>query len=328
MAKDWKSYGGTAYFGCPEAFSVGKSALEDIRPKVFDTKTGQFTTVAIPTVPTGENVTGAMCALSGAADDMRVIYVLTTSAPVHAGEPDVTKATAYLFDLKSSQPLTAKELQSPTPDLHLATANQWQLASIASGVAWMNAFSDGHATASAPRTVVLSNTDLAMMWNDPQPGHVWQDLLSFQRNTTVGKTSGAELRLPTGEAVYQDNDIRSVDAELSDGPDRLVKITRSDSNNPTVVSTMFFDVNSRSIVKVGDSDRISGGGLVATLSDGKLFLDARGSTDSQFGFGVWNLRTQQWDLLRIEMKPISCRFQSWHSLATVFTSRTPAARVR
>jgi len=61
---------------------------------------------------------------------------------------------------------------------------------------------------------------------------------------------------------------------------------------------MFFDLNSKSIIKIGDSDRISGGGLAATLSDGKLFADARGSDNSQFGFGVWNLRTQQWDLLK------------------------------
>ena len=55
LAKDWKSYGGTVYFGCPDEFSVSKSALEDIRPKVLDTKTGQFITPGIPTVPAGEN---------------------------------------------------------------------------------------------------------------------------------------------------------------------------------------------------------------------------------------------------------------------------------
>src|ERR1700760_3266807 len=38
LAKDWKSYGGTAFFGCPDEFNVGKSPLEDIRPKVFDPK--------------------------------------------------------------------------------------------------------------------------------------------------------------------------------------------------------------------------------------------------------------------------------------------------
>ena len=38
-----------------------------------------------------------------------------------------------------------------------------------------------------------------MMWNDPQPGRVWQDVLAFQRNTEPGKTSGAELRLPSGK---------------------------------------------------------------------------------------------------------------------------------
>ena len=298
LAKDWKSYGGTAYFGCAEEFSLSKSALDDIRPKVFDPKTGQFTTPAIPTVPAGENITGGMCALSNTVDDMKVIYVITTLKPAQASEPEVTKTTAYLFDLKSSQPLATKELQPPTPDLKLAAPKEWRLAATALGVVWVNAFTDGHVTASPPRTVILSNTDLSMMWNDPQPGRVWQDVLSFQRNTTVGKTSGAELRLPTGEAIYQDDDIETVDAELSDGPDKLVKITRWDSYNPPVVSTMFFDLNSKSIIKIGDSDRISGGGLTATLSDGKLFVDARGSNNSQFGFGVWNLRTQQWDLLK------------------------------
>jgi hypothetical protein len=61
---------------------------------------------------------------------------------------------------------------------------------------------------------------------------------------------------------------------------------------------MFYDLNSKSLIKIGDSDRISGDQLIATLSDGKLFVDGRGSKNSQFGFGVWNLRTQQWDLLK------------------------------
>ena len=56
LEKDWKSYGGTAYFGCPEKFSAAKSALDDIRPKVFDTKTGQYVAPALPTVPAGENL--------------------------------------------------------------------------------------------------------------------------------------------------------------------------------------------------------------------------------------------------------------------------------
>jgi hypothetical protein len=298
LAKDWKSYGGTAYFGCPEEFSVSKTALEDIRPKVFDPKTGQFASPAIPTVPEGETIAGGICALTNTVDDMKVVYVITTSKPGKAPAPEVTKTAAYLFDLKSSQPLVTKELQPPTADLKLTPANQWRLAATKSGVAWINAFTDGHATAAAPRTVVLSNTDLSVMWNDPQPGQVWQDVLSFQRNTTPGNTSGAELRLPTGEAVYQDNDIGTVDTELSEGPDKLVKTTRLDSHNPPVESTMFYDLNSKAIIKIGDSDRISGGGLTATLSDGKLFVDGRGSNNSQFGFGVWNLRTQQWDLLK------------------------------
>ncbi len=298
LEKDWKSYGGTAYFGCPDKFSPNDSALEEIRPKVFDTKTGQYVAPAIPAVPAGEKLTGAMCALTGTADDMKVVYVVTTVKPAQASEPEVTKATAYAFDLKTNQPLATKELQPPTPDLKLTAANEWGLAATASGVAWVNAFTDGHSTASPPRTVILSPTDLSMMWNDPQPGRVWQDVLSFQRNTDASKTSGAELRRPSGEAIYQDNDIWTVDAELSDGPDKLVKITHWDSHSPPVVSTMFYDLNAKSIIKVGDSDRISGGGLTATLSDGKLFVDGRDSDNSQFGFGVWNLRTQHWDLLK------------------------------
>ncbi len=298
LEKDWKSYGGTAYFGCPEKFSLSKSALEDIRPKVFDTKTGQYVAPAIPTVRAGENLTGGMCALTGTTDDMKVVYVVTTLKPAQALEPEITKATAYAFDFKTGQPLATKELQPPTPNLKLTDGKEWGLVATTSGVAWLNAFTDGHVAASPPRTVILSNTDLSMMWNDPQPGRVWQDVLSFQRNTEVGKTSGAELRRPNGEAIYQDNDISTVDAELSDGPDKLVKITHWDSYSPAVVSTMFYDLNAKSIIKIGDSDRISGGGLAATLSDGKLFVDGRNSDNSQFGFGVWNLRTQQWDLLK------------------------------
>ena len=297
LEKDWKSYGGTAYFGCPDKFSLSKTALDDIRPKVFDTKTGQYAAPPIPAIPAGENVTGAVCALSGTVDDMKVVYVVTTFKPAQALEPQATKATAYAFDFKSGQQLATKELQPPTSDLKLADAKEWGLAATSSGVAWLNAFADGHAAA-APRTVILSAADLSMSWNDPQPGRVWQDALAFQRNTEPGKTSGAELRRPTGEPIYQDNDIWTVDGELSDGPDKLVKMTHWDSYDPKVTSTVFFDLNAKALIKVGDSERVSGGALSATLSNGSLFVDALNSDNSQFGFGVWNLRTQHWDLLK------------------------------
>ncbi|BBX65135.1 hypothetical protein MSAS_43090 [Mycobacterium saskatchewanense] len=298
LEKDWKSYGGTAYFGCPEKFSLSKSALDDIRPKIFDPKTGQYGAPAVPTVTAGESLTGAMCALTGTADDMRVVYVVTTAKPAQGAEPQTTRTTGYVFDSKAGQPVATKELQPPIPDLKLAPGNQWGLFSTASGVVWVNAFTDGHSPAAPPRTVVLSGADLSMAWNDPQPGQVWQDVLSFQRNTDPAKTSGAELRRPSGEAIYQDNDIRTVDTELADGPDKLVKITHWDSYSPPAVSTMFYDLNAKSLIKVGDSDRVSGGGLSATLSDGKLFVDGHDSDTSQFGLGVWNLRTQQWEFLK------------------------------
>jgi hypothetical protein len=295
LEKDWKSYGGTAYFGCPEKFSTGKSALEDIRPKIFDPKSGQYVAPAIPAVASGENLTGGMCALTGTVGDMKVVYVVTTVKPAQAAAPEVSKTTGYLYDSASGQQVATKELQPPAPELKLTAPKEWGLASTASGVAWLNAFTDGHGAASPPRTVVLSGGDLSMMWNDPQPGRVWQDVLAFQRNTEPAKTSGAELRRPSGEAIYQDNDVQSVDAELADGPNKLVKITHWDSYNPPVLSTMFYDLNAKSIIKIGDSDRISGGGLTAALSDGKLFVDGHGSDTSQFGLGVWNLRSQQWD---------------------------------
>jgi hypothetical protein len=298
LEKDWKSYGGTAYFGCPEKFSLSKSALKDIRPRVFDPKTGQYLAPAIPAVPAGENLSGGMCALAGSADDMKVVYLVTTVKPAQGTTPEVTKTTAYAYDFKSGQPTATKELQPPAPDLKLTAANEWGLASTASGVAWVNAFTDGHSATSAPRTVILASADLSTAWNDPQPGRVWQDILAFQRSTDAGKTSGAELRRPNGEAIHQDNDIKSVDAELSDGPNKLVKITHWDSYHPPVLSTMFYDLNAKAIIRIGDSDRISGGGLAATLSDGKLFVDGHDSDSSQFGFGVWNLRTQQWDFLK------------------------------
>src|SRR6266545_215812 len=93
LEKDWKSYGGTAYFGCPEEFSVSKSALEDIRPKIFDTRTGQYVAPSLPTIPAGENVTGAICALAGTADDMKVVYVVTTVKPAQAPASEVAKTT-------------------------------------------------------------------------------------------------------------------------------------------------------------------------------------------------------------------------------------------
>ncbi|OBJ07739.1 hypothetical protein A5659_14715 [Mycobacterium sp. 1165196.3] len=295
LEKDWKSYGGTAYFGCPEKFSAGKSALEDIRPKIFDPKTGQYVAPAIPTVPAGESLIGGMCALTGTADDMKVVYLVATTGPAQPPAPAATKTTAYVYDSKSGQQVATKELQPPSLDLKPTAPKDWGLGSTASGVAWLNAFTDGHGAASPPRTVVLSGGDLSTIWTDPQPGRVWQDVLAFQRNTEPGKTSGAELRRPSGEAIFQDNDVQSVDAELTDGPNKLVKLTHWDSYNPPALSTMFYDLNAKSIIKIGDSDRISGGGLSAALSDGKLFVDGHGSDTSQFGFGVWNLRTQQWD---------------------------------
>ncbi|UXA07887.1 hypothetical protein KXD96_07190 [Mycobacterium sp. SMC-2] len=298
LEKDWKIYGGTAYFGCPEKFAFGKSALEQIRPKVFDPKTGQYVAPAVPAVAAGENLVGAMCALTGTADDMKVVYIVTTVKTAQAQQPEVTKSTAYAFDSKAGQPLTTKELQPPAPDLKLTPAQDWGLSSTAAGVAWIKAFTDGHAPNSPPRTVLLSGADLSMPWNDPQSARAWQDVLAFQRNTDPAKTSGAELRRPNGETIYQDNDIGSVDAELSDGPDKLVKITHWDSYNPPVRSTMFYDLNAKAVIKIGDSDRIPGGGLSATLSDGKLFVDGHDSDNSPFGFGVWNLRSQQWDFLK------------------------------
>ena len=58
---------------------------------------------------------------------MKVVYLITTSKPAQAPEPAVIKTSAYLFDLKSGQPLATKELQPPTPDLKLTAANQWRL---------------------------------------------------------------------------------------------------------------------------------------------------------------------------------------------------------
>lgn len=298
LAKDWKTYGGTVYFGCPGEFTSSKSAIEDIRPKVLDTRTAELVMPAVPALTAGETVTGAMCALSNNAGDMKVAYVVTTVKPGRGPTPDLTKTTGYVFDLKSSTPLATRDLQPPAPELKLAPTKDWRLAATTTGVAWINAFTDASGAAAGPKTVILSNTDLATLWDDPQQGRVWQDVLSFRRSTVPGSAVGAELRLPTGEPVFQDNDIAAVDAELSDGPDRLVQVTRWDSQSPPVLSTMFINLTTRTPIKIGDTDRISGGGLAATLSDGKIFIDGRGSDSSQFGYGVWNLGTQHWDLLR------------------------------
>ncbi|QLL09996.1 hypothetical protein H0P51_04630 [Mycobacterium vicinigordonae] len=304
LAKDWKTYGGTVYFGCPTNFTLSKSALDDIRPKVLDPKTADLIMPAIPAITAGETVTGAICALSNNVNDMKVVYLVTTLKPADGPRSPTAKATAFVVDLKSSQPLATRELQPPA-NLKLSAATEWRLAATTTGVAWLNPYADERGSAVAPKTAVLSNSDLSTLWDDAQPGRIWQDVLAFQRSTQpspppttqVGNALGAELRLPTGEPVFQDNDVVSVDSELSDGPDRFVQITRRDSENPSVISTMFFDLSARSILKIGDTDRVSGGGLVATLSDGSLFVDGRGSDTSQFGYGVWNLRTQHWDLL-------------------------------
>lgn len=296
LQKDWKSYGGTAYFGCPEDFHPGKAAFDEIRPKIFDTRTGQYVAPALPAIAADEQLTGAMCALSGTAEDLKVVYVVTTVKTGQPPAPEVHKTTGYAIDFKTGQPAVTKDLLPPTPELQFTDPKQWRLGATTSGAAWLNAYTDGHADASPPRTVLLAITDLSTAWNDPEPAHVWQDVLSFHRNTQGSTRSGAELRRPSGEVIYQDNDVVTVDAELSDGPDKLVQITHRDS--PTAMSTIFVDLNSKTPIKFGDSERVSGGGLAATLSDGKLFVDGRDSADSQFGFGVWNLRTQHWDLLK------------------------------
>jgi hypothetical protein len=249
-------------------------------------------------VPPGENLTGALCAPTGSADDMKVVYVVTTVKPAQAPAPEISTATAYSYGWTTGRQVAVKELRPPSPGLKLAAAREWSLASTASGVAWVNAFTDGRAPASPPRTVVLSGADLSIMWDDPQPGRVWQDVLAFPRDTEPPQTSGAELRRPSGEAIYQDNDVQSVDAELTDGPNKLVKLTHRDPHDSPAVSTMFYDLNAKSIIKIGDSDRIPGGGLTAALSGGKLLVDGHNSDNPSFGFGVWNLRSQQWDLLK------------------------------
>ncbi len=298
LERDWKSYGGTAYLGCPAKFSSRKSALDDIRPKVFDTTAGQFVSPAIPSVPGGENLIGGICTVTGTADNTKVVYLVATVKPAQGSEPEVAKNTAYVFDLKGGQPLATKELQPPTPDLKLTAPAGWGLAATGSDVAWVDAYTDGHDAASPPRTVILSATDLSTVWTDPQPARVWQDILSFQRSTDVKKTTGAELRRPNGQTVYQDNDIATVDGEISDGPDKLVKITHWDSYDPPVISTMFYDLNSKGFLKVGDSDRIPGRGFSASLSEGRLFIDGLNSDNAQFGFGVWNPGGQKWDFFK------------------------------
>ncbi|EUA28640.1 hypothetical protein I548_1824 [Mycobacterium intracellulare] len=198
LEKDWKSYGGTAYFGCPQTFSAGKSSLDDIRPKIFDPKTGQYVAPAIPTIAAGENLTGAMCALTGAAADLKVVYVVTTVKPAQAPAPEISRTTAYSYDWSSGHQVATKELQPPTPGLRLAAPKEWGLAPTASGVAWVNVFTDGHAPASPPRTVVLSGADLSIMWDDPQPARVWQDVIAFPRNADPGKASGPSCAARTG----------------------------------------------------------------------------------------------------------------------------------
>jgi hypothetical protein len=298
LEKDWREYGGTLYYGCPESFSTGDGALRSIQPKIFETRTGKFVVPAVPAVPAGETITGAGCALSGTVDAMKVIYLVTTIKPARGLEPEVKKITAYVFDLTSTQPLATKEQQPPTADLQFTGPGNWKLAPTASGVAWIYAFTNEKIATSPPRTIVLSNTDLSTIWTDPEAGLVWQNVLSFPYNTE-GHMYGAQLRLPSGESIYHDNDIWTVDGVLEDGADKLVKITHWDSYSPAIVSTQFYDLNTRAIIKIGNFDRISGGGLSATLSDGRLFINAMSSGNSQFGgFGVWNLRTQQWELLK------------------------------
>ena len=129
LAKDWKSYGGTApTLAAPKNSPPANPRSRTSARKYSIRKPGNSRHAGMPMIPAGENVTGAMCALSNTVDDMKVVYVITTVKPAQAPAPEVTKTTAYLFDLKSSQPLATKELQAadsrPEIDRH---RTQWRL---------------------------------------------------------------------------------------------------------------------------------------------------------------------------------------------------------
>ena len=179
----------------------------------------------------------------------------------------------------------------------------------------------------APRTVILSSTDLSMIWNDPQPGQVWAGCAFLPTQHHVGKTSGAELRLPTGEPILQDNDVWTVDCRTIRRARQTGQAHPLGFSDPPIVSTMFYDLNAKSLIKFGDSERISGGGFDGRdFSGGKLFVDGRGSNNSQFGFGVWNLGTKQWDLLKNRDEVTKWPSPNCPSSTTVSTSPTAAAR--
>jgi hypothetical protein len=108
LEKGWRQYAETVYYGCPEDFATDADVLDKITPKVFDVKTGKFISPAIPTAAPGENITGGVCALSGTADAIKVIYLMTTTKPANGLNPEVNKVTSYVFDMTSQQPLATR----------------------------------------------------------------------------------------------------------------------------------------------------------------------------------------------------------------------------
>ncbi len=278
---DWFFYGGTAYSGCPATIQSlgGQAGIQ--QPSVFDTTTGQFITPAVPAPAPDETVTGEACAVTGTAPGFKVIYLLNTTKPASGLNPRVDKKTAYLFDLHSPTPLATTDVSNLRSDY---TVNP-----TSTGAVIANAFAGGIGTE------VLSNTDLSVLWTDPKsPAAISDSVLAFPRYPpgTDNNITGYELRAPNGDSIYRGPDGNGAWA-LSQGPNHLVQLRIWESRSPPTYATSFFDVNSRALLTINGTQQIPGGGVDATLSDGRLFLNEVNSLGDETGMLLWNLQSQQ-----------------------------------
>lgn len=279
LDKDWKEYGGTVYYGCPDAALSSAKDFSDIRPKILNTKTGTFLTPAVPGLAEMSDATAVACTLAGDESNLRVVYLINSTKEAHGLEPVSSKTTAYLYELDGIQPVSTREL----PLLDTET----KVAPTATG-AVLTRYED---------TTVLSEGDLSTLWTAPGGATVWEKVVSFKRyraKTSSPTTYGIELRSPEGEILYQNDDMWYVDAVLSDGNDTLVDMVFWNSYSPARTSTMFFDITTRSMIKIAGSEQVPGRGYKVTLSDGQLLVEGN-SDEATAGLEIWNLRTSVMD---------------------------------
>jgi Tfp pilus assembly protein PilV len=274
---DWTSYSGTIYWGCSGSVE-NSGGNEKIHPRIFDTATGKFITPAVPTAAPGEAITNEACVVTGSAPDLRIIYTVHTTKPASGLSPEVDKKTAYIYDLNSPSPLATKDISGFETYYDLMSTSTGAVVTGANGLG----------------TQVLSNSDLSVLWTDPENATGSDDTvvaLPRHKDNNQAKFDGLELRAPNGESIYRDANGNGASI-FSEGPTHLVLLTIWKSYSPGILVTSYFDVNSRTLLNINGSVQLPNG-VNSTVSSGRLFMEGITPIGGQGGMSVWNLQTHQ-----------------------------------